>query len=231
MRCRRLLREQIPPLEILIGANNSSRTGFDRGLGKHFITFVSDQNRLVDFTKVRLGLFPSTPTGSKSGRGGSSNHPVELICNARVLPDGDSAHQTRHPLPVPPTLRRDEIHPAADDVRHDRHRVVVGARLLLHKLVPRLPGVGRVGLQQHVRRQVRVWELGPEQRGGGLPRADVDEHGPRPNRLGHPSVVLSAAKTELEVSGQSDGVVFSWLSVSPQNRSHANRVAFLHHLI
>lgn len=96
-----------------------------------------------------------------------------------MLPDGHGSHQTRHPLPIPPTLRRDKIHPAADDFRHDRHRIAVGARLLLHKLVPRLPRVGRVGLRQpDVRRQVRVREPRPEQRSGRLPRADVDEHGP-----------------------------------------------------
>lgn len=232
MRCHLQFQRQTLLLRTVVEADNPFRIGFDRGLGTHFITFVSDQSRLVNFTKVRLPLFPSILSCTKFWPCKSSDHPTELIRHARVLPDGDGAHQTRHPFPVPPTLRRDQIDPAADDPRHDRHRVAVGARLLLHRLVPRVPGLGPVGFhRQVVRRQVRAREPGPEQHRGCLPRADVDEHGPRLDRPGHPRVVLPAAKTGLEVSGEPHGVVFSWFSVSRRNRSCAVSVAPLESLI
>lgn len=50
-----------------MGPDNSFRPGFDRGLGKHFITFVSDQARLVDFTKVCPPFVSKYPTLLKIG--------------------------------------------------------------------------------------------------------------------------------------------------------------------
>lgn len=53
--------DKIPLLHrMLESADESSCTGFDRGLGKHFITFVFDKTQLVNFTKVRHRMFPRT---------------------------------------------------------------------------------------------------------------------------------------------------------------------------